>query len=243
MKKILVYDLPTRVFHWIFAFLFIATFGIAKLIDSETVLFSVHMLMGMTISLAVILRIVWGFTGNKFARFSSFELKPSTLIEYFVSLVKSKTPLSLGHNPASSWAALAMMLFALGLGLTGFLMVNGYKEQLEDVHELISTLFIITAISHIAGIIIHTLRHHELIALSMITGKKNTTLTSATDEKQHPVVAIIFILIVAGFAFNLVTNFDQNTKTLKLFGSTLQLGESESSEMEKENSSHENDDD
>ena len=47
MKKISVYDLPTRFFHWLFASLFIAAFAIAKTVDDESPLFSYHMLAGL----------------------------------------------------------------------------------------------------------------------------------------------------------------------------------------------------
>jgi cytochrome b561 len=59
MDKAKVYDLPTRLFHWLFAGLFIAAFAIAKLIDDESPWFSQHMLLGMTLFVTTLLRVVW----------------------------------------------------------------------------------------------------------------------------------------------------------------------------------------
>ena len=104
MKKISVYDLPTRFFHWFFAFLFITAFAIAKTVDDESPLFSYHMLAGLTIAFLLVLRFIWGFIGTTYARFSSFKLNPTELIRYFKDAVVTKTKAYLGHNPASSYS-------------------------------------------------------------------------------------------------------------------------------------------
>ena len=71
MNKRLVYDLPMRVFHGIFAALFIVAFLIAKTVDDESAAFSYHMLAGFLLVFTVSLRIIWGFVGSKYSRFSS----------------------------------------------------------------------------------------------------------------------------------------------------------------------------
>lgn len=57
MRNQLVYDLPLRLFHWTFSGLFITAFLIAKTIDDDSVVFSCHMLAGLLLGFAVILRI------------------------------------------------------------------------------------------------------------------------------------------------------------------------------------------
>lgn len=76
----LAYDLPTRIFHWCFALLFVFSFFIAKVIDDDSALYAYHMLSGILMSLLVILRVFWGFVGTRYARFSSFMLHPKDLI-------------------------------------------------------------------------------------------------------------------------------------------------------------------
>lgn len=46
MKKKAVYDLPTRLFHWLFALLFLIAFIIAKTIDDESSLFPITCWLG-----------------------------------------------------------------------------------------------------------------------------------------------------------------------------------------------------
>ena len=60
MNAVRVYDLPTRVFHWSFAGLFVAAYAIANLVDDESARFAWHMLAGLMLGLAVLLRLVWG---------------------------------------------------------------------------------------------------------------------------------------------------------------------------------------
>ncbi len=128
MKSSLVYDLPTRLFHWIFSALFIISFTIGKFVDDESLLFSYHMISGLLLGSLVILRIIWGMAGTKHARFSGFALNPIDLRNYLVGIVSGSKKRWAGHNPASSWAALSMLIFALGLVTTGFLMTTGYEE-------------------------------------------------------------------------------------------------------------------
>ncbi len=229
-----VYDWPTRLFHWSFAGLFVGTFLIAKTIDDESPAFSYHMLLGLTLSGTVVLRILWGLIGSKYARFSSFALMPSELFHYFKSLLFGHTARRLGHNPASSWAALIMMTLAIGLGVTGYLMTSGGdKEAIEEIHELFANAFLVTAISHVAGVLLHTIRHRDGIALSMIHGGKTPIEGESPITHSHAGAGLIYIAIVGVFALHLTKNYDPGTKRLNLFGSTLQLGESDNGEHSK----------
>ena len=121
-----------------------------------------------------------------------------------------------------------MFALALGLGLTGYLMVASInKEFFKEVHELLANAFVIVAIAHVCGIILHTVKHKDAIGLSMIHGQKFPVDGQSGIEANHPVVALVFVALVSSFAFHLYQNYDTNTQVLKLFGSTLQLGESE----------------
>lgn len=228
MSKSLVYDLPTRVFHWLFSIIFLTAFVIAKTVDDESVTFSYHMLAGLTLSFVVLLRIIWGFWGTKHARFSGFAFKPSDLISYLKGILTNDKRKWAGHNPASSWAAIIMMALALGLGLTGFLMASGNKEAFEDVHELLANSFIIIVILHVAGIILHTLRHREMIGLSMIDGKKQDIATDMSIASSKSMAGILFIGLVVSMGLYIFKSFDSQNRTLHVFGVSLQLGDNES---------------
>lgn len=230
MKKHLVYDLPTRIFHWLFAGLFVAAFAIAKTVDSESPFYSYHMLAGLLLSFTVLLRVIWGFVGTRYAKFSSFALHPKDLLEYFTAILRGDKKLWSGHNPASSWAAIVMMLLALGLGLTGYLMASGQKERFEDIHEVLANGFFVIVLLHVTGILLHSLRHKDGIGMSMLHGRKQGIPANNATTSARPVVALLFVVLVAGFSWQLFKNYNFKTQTLKLFSNTLQLGEAEEQE-------------
>ena len=234
MKKVKVYDLPTRFFHWSFAGFFLSAFAIAKLADSESTIYPFHMLIGLMLFSAVTMRILWGILGSRYARFSSFALNPLALFRYFKEMFPVKPPKSLGHNPASSWAALIMMILALGLAFTGVQMAQGNnKEFYEDFHELFGNAFILVVISHVAGVILHMILHRDGIAFSMLTGKKTATEGGIENEKTHKAFGFVYLVVLALWALYLGINYDSTQKSLHLFGNKLQLGESENDSEKK----------
>jgi cytochrome b len=223
MNKKLAYDLPTRLFHLIFALLFITSFAIAKLVDDESAAYGYHMLSGILMTVVILLRVLWGFFGSPYARFSSFELSPKSLLNYFLDLKNSKTKKYFGHNPASSYAAIFMMMMGLFLAFTGYNMVlKNNKETFEEFHEIFGNLFFITVILHVVGIFIHTIKHKELIGLSMLTGKKETNET-VESINQHYLAAVVFISLVLFVGFNLYSHYQTNTGALEIFGNNYQL--------------------
>lgn len=236
MRKTLVYDWPLRIFHWLFAGLFLGSFIIAKTLDDESVVFSFHMLFGLMMGALVIWRLIWGFVGSKYSRFSSFNLHPIDLKNYFLGILNGSKKRWSGHNPASSWAALIFFGLALGLVGTGYLMSQGGKESFEDVHELLSHAFLVVVILHIAGVILHSLRHRDLIALSLLDGKKEIMSTDVETgakgegiSSSRPFSGIFLLVFFCLGGFYLFNQFDFQTRNLKIFGQTLQLGESETS--------------
>jgi cytochrome b len=235
MQKKLIYDLSTRLFHWVFAALFVFAFFVAKTVDDENPVFSYHMLAGLLLGGLVALRLIWGLLGTKYARFSSFALKPKELILYIKGIFSGSKKRWAGHNPASSWAALVMMGSALMLALSGILMTSGYKESFEDIHELFANAFLVTVLLHIAGVALHALRHRDGIALTMIHGKK------AQDEGQFeisghkPMSAILLIVLMGAYGAYLANNYNSTSKQLNFFGKSLTLGENEKGEKGVEN--------
>ena len=245
MKKISVYDLPTRFFHWLFASLFIAAFAIAKTVDDESPLFSYHMLAGLTIAFLLVLRFIWGFTGTAYARFSYFKLNPIELIRYLKDAVVAKTRAYLGHNPASSYAAVIMFACAVGLAATGILMsTGGENDSLEEIHELLAYIFLVSVIIHVAGIVFHHFRHRDSLWSSMLDGKKKTSSDTPGIAGTRPAALVLFVILFTSWLGYMVNNYDSGTQTLNLLGTRLSLGESENeSEGGYEGGHEEHDDD
>lgn len=195
--------------------------------DDENPIFYYHMLAGFMLGGLVILRIIWGLVGTEYARFRSFALRPIDLIIYLRGILTGDKRRWEGHNPASSWAALTMIGSAIMLAVTGILMTSGHKEEFEDLHEFFANIFLITVILHIAGVIIHSLRHHDGLAMSMVHGKKDGIEKQAEISGQRPVIALLLITLMGGFSTYLYKNYNSKTQELTLLGKTLSLEEEE----------------
>ena len=242
MSKRLIYDLPTRIFHWAFVVLFATSFIVAKTLDDENPLFSIHMIVGFLLGGLTLLRIIWGIAGTRYARFSSFALNPANLMSYVKGVFTGDKKRWIGHNPASSWATVIMFISALMLAVTGYLMTSGQKETFEDIHELFANLFLITALFHIAGVALHAIRHQDGIALTMITGKKSHVSEEFGITNQRPVIAFLIIVLMGTYGNYLYKNYDSNNQKLYFLGKTLQLGENENEDAYDGKENEKNDD-
>jgi cytochrome b len=227
MKKTTVYDWPTRIFHWLFVLGFATALSIAKLLDDDSAAYPIHMMVGLTLAFSVLLRIFWGFVGSRYARFASFSLHPAKLFGYLGQLINGKGERELGHNPASSWAALIMMFCALGLAATGYGMTAGLadKDFFEDFHDFFAHLFLFTALAHVGGIAFHTLRHRDWIGLSMLNGRKTSVPGGTGISQTYLAVGLLGLGLVAAFAITLAKNYNPQSQALTLGGTVLQLGE------------------
>jgi cytochrome b len=231
LKKTFVYDLPTRLFHWFFALFFVGAYGIANTFEKDSVIFSFHALIGLTMLTAVICRVGWGFTGSKYARFNSFALRPVILKQYILDFFSSRAKIFTGHNPGSSWAAVMMMSIVVLLSISGILIASGVKG-IKDVHEIMAHLFLAFVVLHVLGVILHTIRHRDPIALSMVGGYKNLENGKEEIKDSHPIIALLFIGFLGYVATHLFTQFNPSTKTLSLMGKDLKLGKDRKIEVD-----------
>lgn len=227
MKMSKIYDLPTRIFHWMFVGSFVGAFIIAKVVDDDSSVYVYHMLLGFVLTFLVLFRLIWGGIGSRYAKFSSFQLAPRKLVGYFKQMLTGNTEHNAGHNPASSWAALVMMGLSLGLAVTGIMMAQKInKEFVEEIHELFANLFLLVSIGHVMGIFFHSIIHRDNIALSMIHGMKQELKVEGI-KKNHVLVALILVLSTGILGIQLINGFDAKSGKLEILGRSLQLGEQE----------------
>jgi cytochrome b len=150
LRRILVWDLPTRLFHWLLVGGVLGAFVIAKATDDHGSVFVLHMALGLVVALMVLLRILWGLVGSRYARFASFSLHPKALQEYLRGALTGRSAPELGHNPAASYATVAMLLLPLASPATGLLLSQG-AEAAEEAHEVLAFSFLVVAATHVLG--------------------------------------------------------------------------------------------
>lgn len=241
-QRVRVWDIPVRLSHLLIGGSFAGAIAIAELSDDDGPLFSLHMVLGLLVLAAALYRIVWGVTGTGYARFASFEWSPAALGAYWTGFVTGRGPRHIGHNPATSYAAATILLLALGAGATGILMAMGVGEKLQDVHELFAFALLAVALVHIAGVLLHTLRHRDDIVLSMIDGKKAvaSAATPAPPAWGAGAALLVLALGILGFGF---VGYNPKSGAVVVPGFDWRLGGSAREEDETSALGHDDHDD
>ena len=227
MKSVLIWDLPTRLFHWLLSSGFIVAAVISLLLGDDSPLFPYHAIIGLIIALMVCLRVIWGVVGTRYARFGTFVFGPGAVMEYMKGTLARGGARYIGHNPGSALAIFALLALVLALAVTGVMMGQG-NEGVEDIHEILAWVAVGVVVVHVLGVALHTILHRENITASMIHGKKDAEPSEAIASSK-PVIAVIFLAIAGAWAVGLIRNYNPSTKTttLPLIGTVLQLGENE----------------
>lgn len=203
--KTYIWTLPTRLFHWLLAI----SFASAYLLGGEENYLSLHAALGSLVGGLVLFRIIQGFTGPKYTRFSDFPISPSSIKTFIISMKQSKTTHP-GHNPMASLVMLGIMITALvsaisGMsklatgdsGFFGFRFSPGMDAEIfEEFHEIAVNVFLVLVCIHLAGIMADTLFHRENgTILSIFTGYKNVKATEASLSASQKIFSIFWIAI------------------------------------------------
>jgi len=243
MKPVLIWDLPTRIFHWLLAAGFITAAVISLALGDDSPLFPYHAICGLTIGLLVVIRVIWGFVGTRHARFGAFAFGPAAVVEYMKGVLLGGGRRYTGHNPGSAVAIFALLALVLAMAATGIMLGQG-DESMKDVHEVLAWVTVGFVVLHVAGVALHAIRRHENLTAGMIHGKKLAEPTEAISSAR-PAVAVLFLVILGGWAFGLVRGFNATaqTTTLPIFGTVLQLGEGEGRDGDGREQRRDRDDD
>lgn len=208
MTRNLVWDLPTRLFHWLFA----ASFAGAWLTSESDELLSVHAFLGYLMLGLVGFRLIWGVVGGHYARFASFTYSPRAGFAYAREIWAKRATRYIGHNPAGSQAIYLLLLLAVAVCLTGVftqggeeqhnatagLLSIGAGETIKGVHEFAAILMLLVVLGHLAGVAIESWVHGENLPRSMVTGLKDMP-PGSTISKPHLLAAGLLVLTVTAF--------------------------------------------
>jgi cytochrome b len=194
-KRILVWDIPTRVFHWLLVVSFAGAFLTA---ESERYR-DIHVVLGYTLLGLISFRLLWGFAGSRYARFRSFLFKPAEIAAYVVALAKRKPKHYVGHNPAGSVAVFALLALGIASGVTGVAVFqDAGGDALEELHEVVSYAMLGVVGLHVLGVLASSLLHRENLVRAMITGRKS----AQPDEgicRSHAWMGVIILIVTVAF--------------------------------------------
>jgi len=112
-----IWDLPTRLFHWLLAAAVIGCVVTAKIGGGAMIW---HTRLGFCVLALVVFRLAWGFVGGHWSRFARFVYAPGTLLRYLRGQARPEERLDVGHSPTgalSVFALLGVLMAQVGTGL------------------------------------------------------------------------------------------------------------------------------
>ena len=124
-ERVVVWDLPTRIFHWLLA----AAFLVEWLTQDDARYLDFHVFCGYLIGALIAFRLIWGFVGTRWARFSSFAFGPFAALRYLRDLLRRRQAHFVGHNPAGSWSIFILLTLGALSVLSGVAALGGGKQQ------------------------------------------------------------------------------------------------------------------
>jgi cytochrome b len=196
--RILVWDAPVRVFHW----LMVLSFAGAYLTAEGERWRLVHVTLGYTMLGLIAFRLVWGFIGSRYARFSEFVRGPAAVARYLASLVRGRPERHTGHNPAGALAILALLVMALAVVATGW---ASYEQAagkwLEELHEVAANLMLAVVFVHVAAVAVSSWLHRENLVGAMIGGRKPGSPQDAIRSAWRSLAALMLVAVLGFWAY------------------------------------------
>lgn len=192
-RKILVWDAPVRVFHWLMAI----SFAGAYLTAESDRWMQVHVTLGYTMAGLVMFRLVWGLIGTRYARFSSFVSGFRSVFHYLRTLLQGRPEHYVGHNPAGALVIIALLVLSLVVVFTGWATYSEVAgEWTEDLHEAAASLMLALVLAHIAGVLVSSLLHHENLVGAMLSGYKTGSPEEGVRRAWKSVAALLLVAVL-----------------------------------------------
>jgi cytochrome b len=216
LRHVRVWDLPTRLFHWLLAGCVIASVISANVGGNAMVW---HFRLGYAVLSLLAFRVLWGLVGGRWSRFTSFVYSPATLWRYVRGQGHASKYLDVGHTPTgalSVFGLLGILAVQVATGLvaddeianTGPLIkfVSGATSGLATSwHKNYGQWLVITlVVLHIAAIVFYLVKKRQNLVTPMITGDKplaHDVPASADSLASRGLAAALLALCAAGVAW------------------------------------------
>ena len=214
MTLIRVWDLPTRLFHWLLAAAVIGAVITANIGGNAMVW---HFRLGLLVLGLLLFRVVWGLVGGRWSRFASFLYAPPTLLRYLRGQSRAEERLDVGHSPLgalSVFALLTLLSLQVGTGLVaddeianvGPLnrFVSGQTAQLATGwHQEFGQWIVIgLVLLHVAAIVYYAVARKQNLVRPMLGGDK--ALPPSTPASDDGLGQRLLALAIAGASVSVV---------------------------------------
>jgi cytochrome b len=193
IRRVLVWDAPVRVFHWLMVFSFAGAYLTA---ESERWRL-VHVTLGYTMVGLVAFRIVWGLVGTRYARFSNFVRGPAAIANYVRGLVRGRPEHHVGHNPAGALAIVALLVSTMVVSATGWAAyVELGGEALEELHEVVANAMLAIVVVHVAGVLMASWLHRDNLIGAILSGRKAGQPSDGVRNAWYSVAVLMLAAVL-----------------------------------------------
>ena len=212
-----IWDLPTRLFHWLLAALVIFSFTTGKLGGDWL---TWHFRSGYAIASLLLFRLLWGFAGSRYARFASFMPSPSQVWRTVRSTKARVVSVRAGHSEIGTLSVYALLIVLAVQVSTGVFTNDGsftegpwvkfvseaLSNRLSRIHYYNHWAIVGLTVLHVAAIAYYLLARREDLLTPMLTGDKlGIDAPAAEDGMSIRVRATVLAALACGIVFYLVT--------------------------------------
>lgn len=206
----LLWDLPTRLFHWVLTLCLVGSWITAEAGFDWT---EVHFVLGYTSLSLILFRVVWGFVGTRHARFANFLVGPSAVLASCRQLFSRKPTAAVGHSPIGGWSVLLMLLLVGVQATTGLFIsddifyagpYNGVVSSslagtLASIHHTNFVVLQVVVSIHILAIIWYAAGKRSNLLKPMLSGRNpalgDTHVYSSQLRRALLVITVVGILV------------------------------------------------
>lgn len=217
VEKRLVWDLPTRLFHWLLA---LDILGLYLTADAGTPTMEWHFRLGYVALGLVAFRIVWGFVGPRHARFATFLVGPAGLLRYLRGFFRRDSLPAPGHNPAGAIMVVVLLLMVGLQAVSGLFTsddivyagpynpaVSGDTANLMgSIHHRNFSILQWLILAHIVAVLFYVFYKRQNLIGAMFSGRKPAHVVSETEaiSGSRLLLAIVIGVVVAAAIWYLV---------------------------------------
>jgi cytochrome b len=215
LRSVRVWDLPTRLFHWVLALAVVGSVVTAKIGGNATVW---HFRLGYLVLGLLLFRLVWGVVGGHWSRFATFVRGPGTVLRYLRGQARPDEHMDVGHNPLGAGSVIALLtILAVQVG-TGLIAddeiasvgpLNRFVDTATGLaatgwHKTGGQWIIVGLVAlHIAAIVFYKVRHGKDLVGPMVRGDKqmaDAAPASADDARARIKAAVIAVVVAFAVA-------------------------------------------
>jgi cytochrome b len=199
-KRMMVWDSPIFITHWLLAFCFVGA-----ILTQESEKFRlVHVTLGYTMLGIVGFRLIWGFVGSKYARFTTMKPRFLRVRENIQAILSGNKEFSIGLNAIGFVAAYLLMGLVLLVSASGYLVLNEIgPELISEIHELVGNLLITVVVVHVGSIVLNAIYQRLQKSNVEVVTKIGVIAQRARPYKWVSISILLIVIYFWGIQFKI----------------------------------------